>query len=287
MEQKLYNRVYQLVTRISNITKLKRATYTDAQILLVYLWAVLHDRPIYWACDKKNWPVYLRRQPLPWPSTMTRRLRTERIQVLMKEIETYIRSKLPSGLCKWIDSKPLPVGRHTKDKNAGFGSAAGLMAAGYKLHVIADSRQGFAAWVVRPMNESESKIAQMLIPQLSGYCYLIGDRAYDSNKLYDLCADCGVQLITPQRRKNARGFGHRHNSRYRMRAMHLKDTTFGQSLLDNREQIERMFGRLTSFCCGLSPLPSWVRTLHRVEMWVRAKLIFYQIWSTQLAPTAA
>jgi hypothetical protein len=203
----------------------------------------------------------------------------------MKKIENSVRSKLPSGLCKWIDSKPLPIGRHTKDKNAGFGSAAGLMAAGYKLHVIADSRQGFAVWRVRPMNESESKIARTLIPQLSGYCYLIGDRAYDSNKLYELCASYGIQLLTPQRSKNARGFGHRRHSRYRMRAMHLKDKIFGQSLLDSREQIERMFGRLTSFCCGLSPLPSWVRTLHRVRMWVHAKLIIYQIWSTQLAPT--
>jgi hypothetical protein len=239
---------------------------------------------LYWACDKNNWPVYLRRRKLPWPSTMTRRLRTERIQTLIKDVENSLHSEQHSSLCKWIDAKPLPVGRHTKDKHAGFGPAAGLMAAGYKLHVIADSRQGFITWTVRPMNESEPKVARELIPKLNSPGYLIGDRAYDSNKLYDLCAGRNVQLITNQHRKNALGFGHRRHSKYRMRAMHLKDTDFGLALMNSREQIERMFGRLTSFCCGLSPLPSWVRTLHRVEMWVRAKLIFYQIWSTQLAP---
>ncbi|MEN6383645.1 MAG: hypothetical protein ABFD79_00435, partial [Phycisphaerales bacterium] len=61
----------------------------------------------------------------------------------------------------------------------------------------------------------------------------------------------------------------------------------GQGLLISRDQIERMYGQLTNFGCGLSPLPNWVRTLFRVEMWVRAKLIFYQIWRTELAPSAA
>ncbi|MDD5326750.1 MAG: transposase [Phycisphaerae bacterium] len=137
------------------------------------------------------------------------------------------------------------------------------------------------------MNESEPKVAIELVSKLNDPGYLIGDRAYDSNKLYDICASRDVQLVTFQHRKNAQGFGHRRHSEYRMRAMHLKDTNFCLALLNSREQIERMFGRLTSFCCGLSLLPSWVRTLHRVEMWIMAKMIFYQIWRKELAPSAA
>lgn len=281
MEHEIYKKIYQLVTTIANRTYLKKAQYTDARILLVFCWAVLHDRPIYWACKKANWPIHLRRNILPSASTMSRRLRTQRIQNLIKQLERAARSSLPPRLCKWIDAKPLPIGRHTKDKSAGFGSAAGLMAAGYKLHVIADSRPGFAAWTVRPMNESEPKIARGLIAQLNEPGYLIGDRAYDSNHLYDLCARRDIQLITPQHRKNARGLGHRRHSPQRIRAMYLKDTEFGRGLMNTREQIERIFGRLTNLSCGLSPLPNWVRTQRRVEMWVCAKLMIYNIWCSQ------
>ena len=41
----------------------------------------------------------------------------------------------------------------------------------------------------------------------------------------------------------------------------------------NYERESRNFGNLTNFGGGLSPLPAWVRRLHRVERWVRAKLI--------------
>ncbi len=44
--------------------------------------------------------------------------------------------------------------------------------------------------------------------------------------------------------------------------------------MNARRQIERFFGNLTSFAGGLAPLPAWVRTLSRVERWVRAKLAF-------------
>ena len=83
MENELLSKVYQMVQQLGNNKTLKRATYTDADIVVIYLWAVLHDRPIYWACKKSNWPIYYRRRNLPNPSTMTRRLRTEGVQQLM------------------------------------------------------------------------------------------------------------------------------------------------------------------------------------------------------------
>jgi hypothetical protein len=287
MENELYRKVYQLVTEIANGRTIKRATFFDADTVLTYLCAVLHDRPIYWACQKKNWPIYYRRRPLPVASTMTRRLRKQGVQNLLKEAEQALIKRFPPSLCRWIDSKPLPIGRHSKDKQSGFGSAAGLMAAGYKIHTIADSSQGFAIWTVRPMQHSEATVAQDLIMSSTEQGYLIGDGAYDKNHLYELTGNKSIQLLTPQRIKESKGLGHRRHSIYRIRAMQMKDTYFGQGLLDSRDQIERMYGQLTNLGCGLSPLPSWVRTLFRVEMWVRAKLIFYQIWRTELAPSAA
>ena len=74
MESELYRKVYQIVMNIYSKTNLKRITFTDADIILTYLWAVLHDRPTNWACHKKSWPIYYRRRSLPDPSTMSRRL---------------------------------------------------------------------------------------------------------------------------------------------------------------------------------------------------------------------
>jgi hypothetical protein len=287
MESELYREVYQLVMKIANGRKILKATFFDAEIVLTYLWAVLHDRPIYWACKKKNWPIYYRRKPLPTPSTMTRRLRRQGVQNLLKEVEQNFIKKFHPNLCRWIDAKPLPIGRHSKDKQSGFGPAAGLMAAGYKMYTIADPAQGFIKWTVLPMQYSEATVARNLINDLNGEGYLIGDGAYDKNHLYELAGSKSIQLLTPQRIREAKGFGHRKDSIYRINAMRMKDTYFGQGLMASRDQIERMYGQLTNFGCGLSPLPNWVRTLFRVEMWVRAKLIFYQIWRTKLAPCVA
>ena len=124
MESELYKKVYQLVMKIANGRTIKRATFFDADIILTYLWAVLHDRPIYWACNKKNWPIYYRRRPLPTASTMTRRLRKQGVQNLLKEAEQALIKRFPPSICRWIDAKPLPIGKNSKDKQSGFGPAA-------------------------------------------------------------------------------------------------------------------------------------------------------------------
>ena len=52
MESELYRKVYQIVMKIYSKTNLKRITFTDADIVLTYLWAVLHDRPTGLAVNK-------------------------------------------------------------------------------------------------------------------------------------------------------------------------------------------------------------------------------------------
>jgi len=278
MENELWSKVYHMVNRIGNNKRPKRAAYTDAEIVLTYLWAVLHDRPVYWACQKSNWPVYYRRKNLPNPSTMTRRLRTQQVRELMREVEQDLINRCPVRLCRWIDAKALHIGRYSKDKEAGYGPADGSMGKGYKLYAIADQSQGFIVWTVKPMNHCESTVANGLIGQLQSEGYLVGDGAYDKNRLYEVAAKKSIQLIAPQRIRNADGLGHRRHSPHRLRALSLQKLPFGRSLIISRNTIERMFGQLTNLGCGLSPLPNWVRTRRRVEMWVRGKMIFYQIW---------
>jgi hypothetical protein len=278
MENELWKKVYQIVTEVAKNKSLKRATYTHADIVLTYLWAVLHDRPTCWACSTGNWPVYYRRRRLPDPSTMCRRMRTEDVQKLLLGIEKTLINQLPRNLCRWIDAKGLQISNSSTDKQAGYGYSSGRMGKGYKLYAIADPQQGFIHWTIRPMQYRESKIARHLIRKLEPQGYLVGDGIYDANKLYDMAAAKHIKLVTPQRIRNAAGFGHRKNSSYRIEMLNRLSSDFVRGLLRRRVGIEHMFGHLTNICCGLKPLPGWVRGLFRVENWVRGKMIFFQVW---------
>ena len=276
MEGQLYKKVYQIVNKLYTKTFLKRTKFSDAQILITYLWAVLHDRPTRWACDKNNWPVYYRKRPLPDASTMSRRLRTKGVIRLLKDLEKYTIELNDRSLCRWIDGKALHVSNISTDSQAGYGYATGGMAKGYKLHAIADLRQGFVSWKVLPMQHNECKPAYDLIPEIDDGGYLIGDNAYEKNPLYDLADSKSIKLFA--NRRQGVGLGHRRNSQHRLDALARLEGLFVNQLLKGRVGIERMFGQLTSFACGLKPLPSWVRTQRRVEMWVQAKIIFFHIW---------
>ena len=134
------------------------------------------------------------------------------------------------------------------------------------------------AWRVGPMNASETTMADGLIEQLDSEGYLVGDSAYDCNRLYDLCGQRGVQFLAPRRYRGSKGIGHHRHSPYRLRGLAMHRSALGQALLDSRAGIERMLGQLTNFACGLAPLPNWVRTQPRVELWVCGKIILYHLW---------
>jgi hypothetical protein len=278
MERELWKKVYRMIMDIAKGSSIKRATFSNAQIVQTYLWAVLHDRPISWACDKKNWPIYDRRKALPTPSTMSRRIRTVCIQQLLGAIENTLTEHQPNHLCRWIDAKPLPIGGSSGDRQAGYGQAAGTKAKGYKLYAIADASKGFIHWSVEPMQYNEARVAKALIPKLQQPGYLIGDSAYDANELYDIAASRGVQLLANKRCPTAKSTGHYRQSPHRLHAIEMIRRPFGVGLLNDRDEIDRMFGQLTTFACGLKPLPNWVRTKFRVENWVRGKMIFYNAW---------
>ena len=43
----------------------RRFEYSDCLILRMYLWAVWHDRPTYWACDRAHYHGLFRPRHLP------------------------------------------------------------------------------------------------------------------------------------------------------------------------------------------------------------------------------
>jgi len=259
-----------------------RCDYQDRQIVRVFFWAVLHDRPTCWACDKRNWPVHARKRPLPSPSQMSRRLRSPSVLDLARQLErAVLATRGCAPLLALMDGKPLPISGVSKDRQAGYGKAAGGKAKGYKLHIIVASDGSVPSWRVAPMNRDEREMGRRMLRDVQAEGYVVADANYDDNKLYDVCLGKGqLQLVAPCRMPGARGLGHRRQSPGRLRSLEMVRNPlsgFGEGLLRQREAIERFFGQLTSFGAGLSPLPAWVRTHRRVHRWVQAKLIFNRL----------
>lgn len=272
MERELWQALYEFVSH--SHVRGKGWLFSTSTIVMVYLWAAVHDRPMYWAVDKRNWPDDLRPAVLPSQSNFSRRMRRPDVVQLMTEIENQFLAMVGADqrLIRIIDGKPLDVSNVSKDRDAGYGRAAGGKHKGYKLYAVHAGAPMPLAWGLAPMNVSEKTMAAELIPTLLGEGYLLGDGEYDTNNLHDAAHQAGHQLLAPKRGKS-KGLGHHRHSPYRLRSIELLKTPFGQKLFNHRKQIEREFGTLVGFGGGLACLPAWVRGLRRVRNWVHAKLL--------------
>jgi hypothetical protein len=271
MERERWIRLHALATELSRGWRFG-CKFNAAVIVGVYFWAVVHDRPISWACQLKNWPVDLSARSLPSQSTMSRRLRSEPVLRLLQLIETQFQANADDDGTKFIDAKPLTVSGVSKDPEVGWGRAAGAFGKGYKLYVIWGRGCFPIAWQVRAINVSEKLVARDLIPHIRGQGYLLGDAIYDVGILYDLAAAAQHQFVAERHRTRGLGRGHRPQSPHRLKGIELLSSDEGRRLLRERVAIERSFGNCTSFGGGLGPLPNWVRRLTRVRLWVQAKL---------------
>ena len=94
----------------------RRCRYGDREILRVILWAVLHDRPIVWACQPAHWWDGLCPQSLPDPSTVSRRWRRLDLQEKAYSMhEASVRWLGAVGRYAAIDGRSLPIGGCSKD----------------------------------------------------------------------------------------------------------------------------------------------------------------------------
>lgn len=281
MERELWRRIVAALKRLPRWWP-RGAVYDNRGILAVLLWAALHDRSILWACQRHHWPVQAWRRQLPDQSTVSRRLRDPRV------VEDLIRllailSGGPSDHLLIVDGKPLTLSRFSGDPEAREGWGAGGHALGYKLHVLVDAAMRLLAWEVRPMNEAECVVAGDLLQQaaihdrLPQRAVMLGDASYDSNRLHESAAQVGVRLIAP-RRKPYRSLSpnHRqHPNRLSSILLTERDATQARQLRNQRAGVERYLGTLASVGGGLIALPAWARRLHRVRVWVGAKLVLH------------
>jgi transposase len=274
MERELWQALYLLATSLDK--RGGRWKYSTAEIVAVYFWAVLHDRPTSWAAQPDEWPMDLRPEPLPPQSTLSRRLKQADAVELMTAVEQQLVMLIGLGQ-HWIhilDGKPLAISPISHDRDAAWGRGARGMQKGYKVHAVWNGGPLFTTWSLAPMNMSEKTVARRMMESMLGGGYLLADSQYDANYLYDAAEKAGFQLVakkTPGRGRN--GLGHRRHSPSRLRSIELLTTQFGAELYRERNSIERQFGVLTSTGGILGPLPAWVRRFHRVRHWVHAKLI--------------
>lgn len=289
MERDLWQAIVQAIRDVAPPVGGGRYTFSDVDVLRTFFWAVLHNKPISWACQAAHWPLVYCRRAHPTPSTMSRRLRSPQIQHHLDQLESRLKGRWPKGFVQIIDGKPLPIGGNGSDPDAAFGRGAGGVAFGYKLHAIYAANGVPWVWEVQPLNVDERVVARRLIARHDSGGYLLGDKHFDANELYDLAAQHGMQLVVARMRGAQCRLGHRLQSPGRLRSKALLEdsyTGFGPALYKRRPDIERFFGMLTTPWYGLNPLPPSVRRLPRVRRWVQAKLIIYLITRIQRAQTA-
>lgn len=251
-----------------------KARFRDRDIVLVFLWCALHDRPISWGCQRRHWPAHDRTRPLPSGSTMSRRLDSPSVLALLESIRLALAvPSLTHHDLLMIDGKPMVVSGHSSDPEAHCGRAGSGLARGYKAGCIADCPGNVLVYEVRPMNVSEVTVARGLLerlPERPGMT-LLADGNYDCNDLYDLAAAKGVRMIAAPRRKVTKGRGHHRHSQHRLEAIAIRQAD--PDVLARRRLIEGHFGTLGNRVGGLAPLPNYVRRLKRVTRWFAAKLI--------------
>lgn len=289
MEGQLWLLIVATLKGIGKRRKCTKEDFSDEDIVKVFYWSVIHDRAISWACQSCNWPLHLRRRRLPSNPTMSRRLRKPSVVALLDALEQRLTRPAQPGMYWMMDGKPLVISGCSKDRQAGYGRAAGGKAKGYKLHAIVAADDSLAAWRVAPMNVDERAMGERLLKSTCIQGYVVADANYDSNHLHKICDARGNrQLVTRRRYGPGKKIGHRAQSQGRLRSIAILENPqpdFGNQLVHDRNAIERHFANTSNWGGGLTHLPPWVRTHRRVRRWVQAKLALTALRRHQHKPT--
>jgi len=271
--------VLRSVTR--SMPRLRRARYSDFLIGCLYFWAVLHDRPMTWALDRRHYNRTFRpRKPLPSISQLNRRVAAERFQFILQRVhERLAGDSRFKGLV--IDGQALCVSPVSQDRDARSGHIPGGMGKGYKLHVAVASDGTIPVFSVMPLNTHETRVAAEMLAiglrhDLNGVL-VMADGNYDWHVFHKFVARRGGFLITRPRGRARHPVTRRQMGPSRRLLIDLWDRypRLMRKVYHHRKHVERRFGNLASVPGLLGTLPKFVRGLPRVRRHVGAKICLY------------
>ena len=188
------------------------------------------------------------------------------MQAMLVAVNEYLTRERVSEPLSFLNGKPMPLNRHTRDKEARKGYGHPAFERGYKIHAWVPSDGAIPCLAGRPLKEGGPKVARGLVHHVGERSLAAADANDDSAPLYEAVRQNGAQLLTP-----LKGMSERPDPWRRMSYGHhvvigwwRRMPPFCQSLLRVRIAVERAFSVLTCLGGGLTTLPPWVRTLHRV-----------------------
>jgi len=290
MELELWSEMNRAIAAVAaDVPRHRRDRYCTADIVRVYHWACLNDRPVAWACDRRNWRGWVPGRPttLPDQSTMSRRTRRPDFFRFLERLARRMNANDGDGgggggdglMVRVVDGKALELPNHTTDPDATWSRGVSRTSVGYKIHAISAGKPMPDALAITTLNVCEKRMAARLIARVppGTFGYLLGDGHFDASWLFDRCAGHDHQLVCP-RAKPGTGEGHHHVSTHRRRSIAMLEVPasvnpFGRDLYARRTAIEREFSQLVCFGAGLGHLPTWVRRIWRVRHWVMNKLL--------------
>jgi hypothetical protein len=277
VDSQLLRRLYLFLFADPKLTRTRHCVYSDAVVLLVFGFALIHDLSPRAALRRDRWPLWCRKIAFPGYSQLMKRL--NRLDDHVEGLRRRLRYPLPATSDKLIDGKPLTISGFTHDPDAKNGHVPGGFACGYKVHVVADAAGPIEDLAVTPMNVSESDVAQQLVAANDlRHAVVRADANYDDHDLYTAAASAGARLIAP-RRKPGTGVAKRSRHPHRLRAIaELEQTPGGlQRFKRKRNRIEQILAHLGNLSFGLSRLPNHVRRLRRVRRWANGKVLLYHL----------
>lgn len=278
----LVKAIRQAERQVQRIYRPLKLHYRDWLIVAMYLWAVSHDRPQSWACDRKHYNSVFRPRKLPSISQFNRRLNEPRTVELLQRVHQRVGGQVTATALSYLDGKPLTVGVASKDPDAKTGYVMGGFAKGYKLHAWMSEDRRIPLWSVMPLNVAEQPVAEALIEQvqeLSVRSLVLADQNYDTHDLHKAVDGRGGRLLVQPKGK----VGPRHPvtmrqmgaARRELIAVQEHQPVLLRLVLRERIHAEGTLGNLVSYGGGLTGLPAWVRRLPRVRRWVGGKIILY------------
>ena len=268
----------------------RRPRYPNRLVVAMYLWAVWHDRPLCWACDRGHYNGLFRPRRLPSVSQFTRRVRSDDVRRVLQLVHDELARRGVATREGYLDGKPLLVSPVSKDRQATRGRVSGGFAKGYKLHAFVNEHRRIVVWSVTGLHEDEKTVALHLLPHvapsLAPDALVLKDSNYDSAPLHRAAAELvpGVALVGPLKGQGRVGPGGHHPVTLRQMGPQRRELLAAwrrcpgllELVLRARDNVERAFGVLCCAAGGLGTgLPPWARTLGRVRRWVGAKIILY------------